>query len=752
MGKKNKQQRKTTQSDSNVCEKNEEALQKTLEDFTSKENWDKFFTLRGSDDTFEWYAEWPQLESLLTTQLSFKSREELDSAGAPEVSILVPGCGNSKLSEHLYDAGFKNITNVDFSKVVISDMLSRNVRLRPEMKWRVMDMTSMQFANETFDAIVDKGGLDALMEPKLGSELGYLYLFEVKRIIKAGGKYVCLTLAEAHVLDLLFLIFRFGWKMSLYSIPPSSRNLELHTFMVVAEKDSGAAVSDISLFMDKSVESHGKQACDFREALEREKKIRLGYSNGSDISYSLQDLHVGAKGNISAFEPGRRVKVILGGPGVSSFVYNGILLDAKEDLGLCIYQYAAFIVPHRQAHDWLFSSQEGQWLLVVSSKSARLLMIILDSSNSNVDMEHIQMDLSPLVRQLAPGHYDDQIPFLASGDGMVEREIVHQVTSAVTGPIVVEDVVYQEIDDGDVFSGCKYRRLTFKRTENLVQSEALLSTKGSNGISNIVEKDKDSKPKNTENWITSDSPAPSGELKVVHNHLASSYHTGIISGILLISSHLKVSTSVGDPIKAVVIGLGAGLLPMFMKNYLPGLKIEVVELDPVVLHVAREYFGFVEDDENLKVHITDGIEFVKDRADGNSSCKVNILVVDVDSADTSSGLTCPAPDFVEESFLLTVRDSLSEQGLFIINLVSRSSAVKHAVKSRMQKVFSNVFTLQLEKDVNEVIFAVKTDSPMKEDQLSEARDEFAKSLLEMEKEEWKVKVGDLSKSINLMSL
>lgn len=37
----------------------------------------------------------------------------------------------------------------------------------------------IQFEDETFDAIVDKGGLDALMEPELGPQLGEQYLSEV---------------------------------------------------------------------------------------------------------------------------------------------------------------------------------------------------------------------------------------------------------------------------------------------------------------------------------------------------------------------------------------------------------------------------------------------------------------------------------------------------------------------------------------------------------------------------------------------
>jgi hypothetical protein len=113
------------------------ALLDTLGDFTLRDNWDKFFALRGTGDSFEWYAEWPPLEASLL--------ELLRGSGAGEaLEILVPGCGSSVLSEELYDAGFRRITNVDFSRVVVADMLGRHARARPEMRWRVMDMTEMQ--------------------------------------------------------------------------------------------------------------------------------------------------------------------------------------------------------------------------------------------------------------------------------------------------------------------------------------------------------------------------------------------------------------------------------------------------------------------------------------------------------------------------------------------------------------------------------------------------------------------------------
>lgn len=54
--------------------------------------------------------------------------------------------------------------------------------------------------------------------------------------------------------------------------------------------------------------------------------------------------------------------------------------------------------------------------------------------------------------------------------------------SDLTGPIIVEDVVYETINNDDANKGHKYRRLIFQRAESLVQSEALLSTKGSGEI------------------------------------------------------------------------------------------------------------------------------------------------------------------------------------------------------------------------------------------------------------------------------
>ncbi|KAL9408774.1 hypothetical protein AB3S75_047206 [Citrus x aurantiifolia] len=770
MGKKKKNQSSSSSSATDLLQ--------TLGDFTSKENWDKFFTIRGTGDSFEWYAEWPQLRDPLISLIGAPT-------SSPPPQILVPGCGNSRLSEHLYDAGFHGITNVDFSKVVISDMLRRNVRDRPDMRWRVMDMTSMQFMDETFDVVLDKGGLDALMEPELGHKLGNQYLSEVKRLLKSGGKFVCLTLAESHVLGLLFPKFRFGWKMSVHAIPQkSSSESSLQTFMVVADKENSSVVLQVtSSFDHSSLDCNKNQAFGIHEALESENQTRREYSHGSDILYSLEDLQLGAKGDMKNLSPGCRFELILGGEGDFCFSYRAVLLDARENSGPFMYNCGVFIVPKTRAHEWLFSSEEGQWLVVESSKAARLIMVLLDTSHASASMDEIQKDLSPLVKQLAPGKDDQgaQIPFMMAGDGIKHRNVVHQATSSLTGPIIVEDVVYENVDPALSriwpSEDLKFRRLVFQRTQGLVQSEALLMRDGSSHRTDVeTERKKSSSSSKSKRKGTQRRSDDSGnQLKVYHGYLASSYHMGIISGFTLISSYLESVASVGKSVKAVVIGLGAGLLPMFLHECMPFVGIEAVELDLTMLNLAEDYFGFTQD-KSLKVHITDGIKFVREMksssatdemsvvhgneitsnntrsCNGNctaSNARVDILIIDVDSPDSSSGMTCPAADFVEGSFLLTVKDALSEQGLFIVNLVSRSQATKDMVISRMKMVFNHLFCLQLEEDVNLVLFGLSSESVTKDNSFPEAAVQLGK-LVKFQHPEISQSIMDAAKKIRCL--
>ncbi|KAK0489089.1 S-adenosyl-L-methionine-dependent methyltransferase [Armillaria novae-zelandiae] len=105
--------------------------------------------------SFDWFKKYSDIADLLRELIPDKRSK-----------ILMLGCGNSTLSEDMYDDGYKNIVNVDYSSVVIEQMQKRHGADRPEMEWRVMDVRELQFVDDQFDVAIDKGTMDAMMTAK----------------------------------------------------------------------------------------------------------------------------------------------------------------------------------------------------------------------------------------------------------------------------------------------------------------------------------------------------------------------------------------------------------------------------------------------------------------------------------------------------------------------------------------------------------------------------------------------------------
>ena len=64
----------------------------------------------------------------------------------------------------MYDEGYTQITNNDISKFCIQTMSERNRESRPNMKWDIMDVRDMAiYKNESFDLIIDKSTIDAIL-------------------------------------------------------------------------------------------------------------------------------------------------------------------------------------------------------------------------------------------------------------------------------------------------------------------------------------------------------------------------------------------------------------------------------------------------------------------------------------------------------------------------------------------------------------------------------------------------------------
>lgn len=62
----------------------------------------------------------------------------------------------------LFRDGFRNVENIDYSAVVIDNMASHCDHCS-QMKWHVMDATQLRFPDSSFDVVIEKATLDAMM-------------------------------------------------------------------------------------------------------------------------------------------------------------------------------------------------------------------------------------------------------------------------------------------------------------------------------------------------------------------------------------------------------------------------------------------------------------------------------------------------------------------------------------------------------------------------------------------------------------
>ncbi len=240
--------------------------------------------------------------------------------------------------------------------------------------------------------------------------------------------------------------------------------------------------------------------------------------------------------------------------------------------------------------------------------------------------------------------------------------MLEEAESALTGRISIEDVKVQNDDAFDTV----LRRMVFTSNRNLVQSEAVLRSSTENGqtteASPATEASERStgaavpgistngklgkaKGKAAKQKANSGSIGPGAAthgtqtLSVDHSHLACDYHKGIIAGLSLIQPHMitlarraqqdpeqasqqsngqphqqsdqqsaepqdVLGQSQGGPSsrpQAMVVGLGGGGLPVFLNKHC-GMDIQSVELDPIVVDLARRHFGFA-DSASLQVNL-----------------------------------------------------------------------------------------------------------------------------------------------------
>jgi spermidine synthase len=135
--------------------------------------------------------------------------------------------------------------------------------------------------------------------------------------------------------------------------------------------------------------------------------------------------------------------------------------------------------------------------------------------------------------------------------------------------------------------------------------------------------------------------------------------------------------------RVLFVGLGGGAMPTYTRRVLPAARIDVVEIDPLIVDVAASHFGFLADAQ-MRVYADDGRAFIEQAQPGSW----DVIVLDAFSDDeVPFALTTV-------QFLEAVRTGLTDDGVVVSNLWTASGAYASMVAT-YAAVFDNVVLLRV---------------------------------------------------------
>ncbi|KAM8952361.1 EEF1A lysine methyltransferase 4 [Pelodytes ibericus] len=160
-------------------------------------------------DGYDWFGKYRDFGELVRREINLGTRG------------LVLGCGTSSLSVDLHQDGVRPVVSIDYSPVCIMEMAQKHASLT-DMSWLVMDARDLKFPDGSFDMVIEKGTLDAMMvgerDPwRVTPETITLVdqvLSEVSRVLSPHGCFISVTFAPPHFRTRHYAQSAYNWSVS----------------------------------------------------------------------------------------------------------------------------------------------------------------------------------------------------------------------------------------------------------------------------------------------------------------------------------------------------------------------------------------------------------------------------------------------------------------------------------------------------------------------------------------------------------
>ena len=121
--------------------------------------------------------------------------------------------------------------------------------------------------------------------------------------------------------------------------------------------------------------------------------------------------------------------------------------------------------------------------------------------------------------------------------------------------------------------------------------------------------------------------------------------------------------------RVLIVGLGGGAMVHFLKHYDPEVKVDALEIDPVVVEVADRYFD-VRSEGNVTILTTDGVKYLE-----HTPQRYDVIYMDAflkpsaDTDPTGKPLAMKTREFYKE-----VQRRLNPRGVVVFNVNPHQAA------------------------------------------------------------------------------
>lgn len=160
-----------------------------------------------------------------------------------------------------------------------------------------------------------------------------------------------------------------------------------------------------------------------------------------------------------------------------------------------------------------------------------------------------------------------------------------------------------------------------------------------------------------------------------------------------------------EPQKVLIVGLGGGSMVHFLKIHDPKVKVDVVEIDPLIVSIADRYFG-VKSGGNVDVKVTDGLAYLQE-----TDAKYDVIYMDAFLRPSGGTDTTGVPLHLKTlAFYEQMKKRLNPDGAVVFNLNPHLS-IRQDIQT-IREAFPNTYVFRLQGYEGFVVIASTAEEPM----------------------------------------